>query len=63
MAVTNSSRVLFGTPDHGKDATRRAASGRLCEELTCSTVLSTYNRSATCYLHTIPSYKHPLHRD
>jgi hypothetical protein len=62
MAVTNSSRVLFGTPEHGKGAPRQAERGRLCADAMCTTVLSTYNRSTTCYLHTVPSSKHALHR-
>jgi len=53
---------MFGTPGSGKDVAQRAERGRLCEDLTCTTVLSTYNKSATCYLHTTPTYKHPLHR-
>ena len=63
MAVSNSSKVQFGTPVHGKGATSRAERGRLCADPSCATVLSTYNKSETCYIHTTPSYKHPLHRD
>jgi hypothetical protein len=57
-----SSDVLFGTPDRGKDAASRARKGRPCAEPGCSTVLSTYNRSATCYVHTIPTVRHALQR-
>jgi len=63
MAIGNSSRVLFGTPESSKAVVQRAESGRLCSEPGCATVLSTYNRSLTCYLHTHPTYRHPLHRD
>jgi len=55
--------VRLGTPDRSKDSPVRAEQGRLCEEPGCSTVLSTYNRSARCYLHTAPSYRHPLARN
>ena len=40
----------------------REARGRQCEAPGCSTVLSTYNRSRTCYLHTMPEYRHALQR-
>jgi hypothetical protein len=62
MAVTNSNRVPFGTPGTGKGVARRAERGRLCADPACSTVLSTYNTSATCYLHTVATYTHPLYR-
>lgn len=51
---------LFGTPDRGKDAASRAERGRWCADPGCSTVLSTYNLSRTCYVHTAPSFSHPL---
>jgi hypothetical protein len=60
--VGSSGGVQYGTPDRGKDSVFREAQGRLCAEPGCMTVLSTYNRSATCYLHTAPSYRHPLQR-
>jgi hypothetical protein len=64
MAISNGSttRVQFGTPVRGKEAATREAPGRACADPGCGTVLSTYNRSSTCYLHTAPSSKHPLHR-
>jgi hypothetical protein len=33
-------------------ASRRYAAGRVCSEPGCGTVLSVYNRDATCYAHT-----------
>jgi hypothetical protein len=54
--------VRLGPPEGGKDSPVRAARGRRCREPGCSTVLSTYNRSETCYLHTAPSYRPPLQR-
>ncbi len=62
MARAGGGDVRFGTPDRGKDVASRAAQGRSCDEPGCATVLSTYNRSRTCYLHTAPSYRHPLQR-
>jgi hypothetical protein len=57
-----SAGVEFGRPQRGRDATSREARGRQCEAPGCSTVLSTYNRSRTCYLHTMPEYRHALQR-
>ncbi len=56
------SGVQLGTPERGRDAKSRSIAGRLCSHLGCQTVLSTYNASSTCFLHTEPSYKHPLYR-
>lgn len=54
--------VQFGPPDRGKGAESRASRGRMCEELGCTTILSTYNPSSTCWLHTHPARGHPLAR-
>jgi hypothetical protein len=62
MATTSSKQVQFGSPDRGKDAASRASTGRHCSEPACATVLSTYNASTTCWLHSAPSYRHPLAR-
>lgn len=53
-------RVQYGPPGSGKGATARASQGRLCDEPSCTTVLSTYNASTTCWLHTGATTKHPL---
>jgi hypothetical protein len=53
--------VKFGTPSSRSEKGRRAP-GRTCDQATCTTVLSTYNPSPTCWLHTAPSVQHPLHR-
>ncbi|HTG47290.1 MAG TPA: hypothetical protein VK646_06520 [Actinomycetota bacterium] len=47
----------------GKLAVDRAPRGRTCAAPGCATVLSTYNRSAMCYLHTPATYIHPVRRD
>jgi hypothetical protein len=52
----------FGTPDRGREASSRPGKGRRCADPACPTVLSTYNPSDTCYLHTEPTYRHPLAR-
>ena len=60
MATKSSRQAQFGPPDRGKGADSRAAAGRLCAQTECATVLSTYNASPTCFLHSAPSYRHPL---
>jgi hypothetical protein len=56
----SSTTTNFGPPGRGKSASDRAATGRSCEHPGCTTVLSTYNSSLTCWLHTGPTFKHPL---
>jgi hypothetical protein len=53
----------FGTPTKTRDAPARSVKGRHCVEAGCPTVLSTYNPSATCWLHSAPSMRHPLAHD
>ena len=54
--------VQFGPPVRGKQASTRAESGRMCDAPGCTAVLSTYNASTTCWPHTTPAYRPPLHR-
>ena len=58
----SSNGFLFGAPASGKGPASRPEKGRECEEPGCATVLSTYNRSTTCYLHTAPTRRHALDR-
>jgi hypothetical protein len=60
--ATGSSHVRFGVPDRGKESSSRGSKGRPCAEPGCTTVLSTYNESDRCWLHSPPSYRHPLYR-
>ena len=60
--VSRKDRV-FGPPDRGKKATDRPARGRMCEQIGCETILSTYNASPVCWLHAPPAYRHALSRD
>lgn len=55
-------RTEFGPPVRGKASSDRSARGRLCAEDGCTTVLSTYNSSDVCWLHTQATYRHPLSR-
>ena len=54
--MTRRSDVQFGIPER-KLAVVRSAYGRVCDRSGCSTVLSTYNASPSCWMHTMPSYK------
>jgi hypothetical protein len=62
MVMSNSAKVPYGTPERGKELASRAPKGRLCAAPGCATVLSTYNRSQTCFLHSSPSFGSPLQR-
>ena len=53
--------VEFGTPERGKSKAK-SARGRLCTYSGCTTVLSIYNASDTCWQHTQAPLRHPLHR-
>lgn len=57
MSSSRGKGILLGVPDRGKGASSRPVSGRVCERAGCSTVLSTFNPSSTCWLHTDPSFK------
>ena len=59
MTRANSSGVRYGPPDTGKGA-RGQQQGRQCSEPGCATVLSTYNKETTCWLHSVPVHRHPL---
>lgn len=52
----------IGPPDRGREASSRAALGRVCDREGCSTILSTYNAASSCSLHITPSYRHALYR-
>jgi arginine repressor len=55
-----SNRPIYGAPTNTKS--KRSAKGRTCDHAGCTTVLSTYNASTTCWLHTPPGYRHALAR-
>jgi len=63
MIATGTARVPFGAPLRGKTVADRPPAGRTCLEAGCETVLSTYNPSRTCFLHTPVAYVHPVRRD
>jgi hypothetical protein len=52
------STTKFGAP--GKNAVPRSLDERRCEEPGCTTILSSYNSSPTCWLHTGPTRRTPL---
>jgi len=53
--------MLIGLPEKGRGTESGHAAGRTCSREGCSTILSTYNRSTTCWLHTAPAFRHPLY--
>lgn len=53
--------VQLGGPERGREVVSRAVPGRVCDREGCSTILSTYNASGTCWLHAEPAYRHPLY--
>jgi hypothetical protein len=55
--------VAFGVPDRGKGVAVRSEHGRPCRHEGCGTILSTYNSSTTCWLHTDPTPRHPRFPD
>ena len=51
LAKAQPGKMTFGSPKRGKESSSRPARGRLCKRLGCTTVLSTYNSSTTCWRH------------
>jgi hypothetical protein len=61
MARVSERDVRLGRPEHGKGSPARSVSGRRCSYPGCSTVLSIYNPSSTCWLHSDRSCRHALY--
>lgn len=53
----NRGGAQVGAPNRGREASSRAAAGRVCSALGCSTILSTYNSSETCGIHAEPTFR------
>ena len=51
LVANKVANTKFGSPKRGKKPGSRPAPGRLCQRPGCTTVLSTYNSSATCWYH------------
>jgi hypothetical protein len=58
MSVNSLNNTKFGAP--GKKAYARSLEERRCDDPGCTTILSSYNTSSTCYLHTSAIPRHPL---
>lgn len=58
MSVKSTVPTRYGTPAKGAHA--RAADDRRCDTPGCTTILSAYNASTTCYLHTQPTTRTAL---
>lgn len=57
MAGTRGKGTLLGLPERGKGASSRSVRGRVCVLPGCSTILSTFNASTTCWNHSLPNQK------
>ncbi len=57
MAGSKRGGVKVGSPERGREASTRPSRGRVCEEASCQTILSTYNPSVTCAVHTEPTFR------
>jgi hypothetical protein len=62
MVRTGDKDTQFGVPVRGRGAETRPASGRVCDEPGCGTILSTYNKAPTCWKHATRALRHPLYR-
>jgi hypothetical protein len=60
MTRSNGGTVQYGVPIPARHASKRPSAGRRCEVQGCVTLLSTYNASTTCWLHTTATRRHPL---
>jgi hypothetical protein len=60
MNGSNNGTVQYGVPVAAKQADKRPRAGRRCAFGGCVTLLSTYNSSPTCWLHTTAVPRHPL---
>jgi hypothetical protein len=58
---TGEKGTQFGPPAKGRDASSRAARGRVCGAVGCDTVLSTYNSANMCWMHEPAPYRPPLY--
>lgn len=50
------SDVRYGAPER-KGVAVRSTYGRVCDRSGCSTVLSTYNASSSCWMHRVPVFE------
>jgi hypothetical protein len=60
MNGSNNGTVQYGAPVAAKQAEKRPPTGRHCAVGGCVTLLSTYNSSSTCWLHTSAVPRHAL---
>jgi hypothetical protein len=63
MEGMSSKDRVFGPPERGRQAADRPPRGRMCAQDGCVTILSTYNASEFCWLHSPPAFRHALSRD
>ena len=60
MNGSTNGTVHYGAAIPAKHASKRPRAGRACEVPGCVTLLSTYNSSTRCWLHSTAVRRHPL---
>ncbi len=60
MKGSNNGAVQYRIPLAANQASNRPRAGRRCEAIGCVTLLSTYNSSTTCWLHSAAVRRLPL---
>lgn len=62
MALATRDDLLYGPPPENIESPHRAPPGRICDVHGCGTILSSYNPSASCWVHARPEYTHASSR-
>ena len=50
---------ILGVPSPGHEASKRPPRGRVCGAFGCETILSSYNKATSCWLHADPPRVRP----
>lgn len=58
MALATRDDLLYGPMPGSVTTSHRSPPGRVCDVEGCETILSTYNGSPSCWVHTLPEYPH-----
>lgn len=58
MALATRDDLLYGPVQGGATTSHRSRPGRVCDVEGCETILSMYNGSQSCWVHTLPEYPH-----
>jgi hypothetical protein len=58
MALATRDDLLYGPAPGSPTSSHRSPPGRVCDVEGCETVLSIYNGSPSCWVHTLPEFPH-----